>query len=153
VESSRRIPRRRMEDNSTPIRPASGSCRSCQPLLLLQLWHWISTVNSDRSVGLVGRSGSYGRIGSLVDEVSFKIKDTSNGSRVRIANHLDLVVSYILYYRSYYLSFTKSIDESIRTSSSIYWITMYPVGCRDLYVVIKISVLEEVSSLLEPVIY
>jgi len=33
------------------------------------------------------------------------------------------------------------------------WITTYPVGCRDLYVVIKINALERVSSLLEHVIY
>jgi len=31
-------------------------------------------------------------------------------------------------------------------------ICIYPVGCRDLYVVIKINTLEEVSSLLEHVI-
>jgi len=32
------------------------------------------------------------------------------------------------------------------------WITIYPVGCRDLYVVIKINTLERVSLLLH-VIY
>jgi len=58
---------------------------------------------------------------------------------------------YLVYIKSTIIfSFTESIDtSSIRTSSS----TVY-VGCiyRDLYVVIKISILEEVSSLLEPVI-
>jgi len=44
-------------------------------------------------------------------------------------------------------------NRSIRTLSSVCWITICPVGCRDLYVVIKINTLERVSSLLEHVIY
>jgi len=68
---------------------------------------------------------------------------------VRDADRLRTTWTLLLlytYFKSYYL-FTESI-ESIRTSSSVCWIytSIYPVGCRDLHVVIKISTLEEVSS-------
>jgi len=64
---------------------------------------------------------------------------------VSIANHLELVILYIN-------TIIFLPNRSIRTLSSVCWITIYPVGCRDLYVVIKINTLERVSSLLEHVI-
>jgi len=133
--------------NLLPIRPVlrgeSMLLLAPNPWILLYSW-FVSNCRPCRSIRILWKD----RI-SCIDKVSFKIKDTFQWFATPIDPDRELLGACCQHKNTIIFL----LNRSIQTLSSVCWITIYPVGCRDLYVVIKINTLERVSSLLEPVIY